>query len=410
VSAVPFVTRRRFLTGATAAACAGLGCNRFGNDGRGPTARPAIGFLRQTDAASILMAEELGTFAKNGLAPVLRRASSPGDLADRLVSGEFLAAQLPASIPLSRALASAEASTADVVTLMVLSHNGAGVTLGRDLCQGVRFLDLPGLRDTLVRRSSPAPVTFAVPAIGGTDDLWLRYLLAAASVPRDRFNVVEAPAEQMLPDLREERIVGFAAPDPWCALAAAQDVGFTFATAQDICRSAPRSVLVTTAANLNERRADLRKVVRAVVEASVWLDTLANRARPVLGETLARRQGLDLEPGPVRARLGSVYDLGCRLGERDFEDDMLFFHRAGRVNLPRRADAMLALALLTRFRLGGATTEAAVDRTLRDDIYREVARDMGIPLPDDMKPLVITLDAVRFDPAAPPEWRRLWGG
>ena len=32
----------------------------------------------------------------------------------------------------------------------------------------------------------------------------------------------------------------------WSALAAAQDLGFTFATAQDICRNAPRSVLVTT--------------------------------------------------------------------------------------------------------------------------------------------------------------------
>ena len=89
---------------------------------------------------------------------------------------------------------------------------------------------------------------------------------------------------------------------------------------------------------------------------------------------------------------------------------MLFFHRAGRVNLPRRADAMLALALLTRFRIGAVATEKAVDRTLRDDIYREVARDMGIPLPDDMKPSVITLDAVRFDPATPAEWPRLWGG
>ena len=372
--------------------------------------RPAVGFLRQTDAASLLMAEELGAYGKHGLTPVLRRASSPNDLTGRLVSGELLAAQLPASTPLARALVTEHASPADLVTVMVLSHNGAGVTLARDLCQGVRFLDLAGLRDALARRAAPGPLNFAVPDIGGTDDLWLRYVLAAASVPPDRFHVVEAPPEQMLADLREERIVGFAAPDPWSALAAAQDVGFTFATAQDICRSTPRSALVTTSGTLAERRAELRKLVRAVVEASVWLDTPANRSRSVLGETLARRQGLDLEPGPLRARLGSVYDLGCRLGERDFEDDMLFFHRAGRVNLPRRADAMLALALLTRFRIGAVATEKAVDRTLRDDIYREVARDMGIPLSDDMKPSVITLDAVRFDPAAPAEWPRLWKG
>src|SRR6185503_16398995 len=112
----------------------------------------------------------------------------------------------------------------ELVTLMVLSHNGAAVTLSRDLCQlgqpghpaepgrpalgqtgegdqGVKFLDLVALREALARRRGPTPLTFAVPAIGGTDDLWLRYLLAAAAVPRDRFAVVEIPVEQMLPDL-----------------------------------------------------------------------------------------------------------------------------------------------------------------------------------------------------------------
>jgi nitrate/nitrite transport system substrate-binding protein len=426
VSAVVVPTRRRFLEGATAAAWAGLGCNRFGGHNGGGTARMLVGFLRQTDAASLLMAEELGSYAKNGLAPTLRRGLSPADLVDRLVSGELLAAQLPASVPLARALTSNGAQGVELVTLMVLSHNGAAVTLARDLCQlgqpgqaaqmgqagegdqGVKFLDLVALRGALARRQGPTPLTFAVPAIGGTDDLWLRYLLAAAAVPRNRFAVVELPAEQMLPDLREERIVGFAAPDPWPALAVAQDVGFTFATAQDICRHAPRSVLVTTSVALSEKRAELRRLVRAIIEASVWLDTVANRSRALLGETLARRQGLDLDSGPLRARLGSVYDLGCRLGERDFEGDILFFHHAGRVNLPRRADALLALALLTRFRIGSGTAEAVVERTVRDDIYREVAHDMGIRLPDDMKPFVITLDAVRFDPAAPPQWPSLW--
>lgn len=383
------------------------GCSRRSDE---PIVKLPVGFLRQTDAASLLIAEELGTYAKHGVVPALRRGASPADLAARLTVGELVAAQLPASLPLLRAMKADKPQPTDLVTLMVLSHNGAAITLARDLCQGVKFLDLVGLREALARRAAGSPVSFAVPAIGGTDDLWLRYVLAAAGVPQSRVNVVEVPAERMLPDLREERIVGFAAPDPWPALAAAQDVGFTFATAQDICRYAPRSVLATTSAMLNERRPELKKLVRAVIEASVWLDTPANRARPLLAETLARRQGLDLDAAPIRARLGSVYDLGCRLGERDFEDDMLFFHHAGRVNLPRRADALLFMALLARFRLAPTGAADAVDRAIRDDVYRELARDMGVPLPDDMKPFVVTLDAVRFDAAVPADWPGLWGG
>src|SRR5204863_7321400 len=114
---------------------------------------------------------------------------------------------------------------------------------------------------------------------------------------------------------------GFAAPDPWPALAVQQDVGFTFATAQDIWQAAPRSALVTKAENLTARRAELKAVARAVMETSVWLDVPANRARSTIGDLLARHQNLDLDSGPIRSRLASVYDLGCRLGEHDFEDD-----------------------------------------------------------------------------------------
>ncbi len=370
-------------------------------------ARPAVGFLRQTDAASLLMADEIGIFAKLGLAPNFRRAASPLELRDRLISGEIVAAQLPASLP--AAFAMIGATHPDLVVLMVLSHNGAAVTLGRDFCQSVKFLDLGGLRDAVTKRASGGPVVMAVPAVGGADDLLLRYLLGAAGVTPSQVRIVAAPADRILADLREERIVGFAAPDPWPALAAGQDLGFTFATAQDICRTAPRSVLVTTASMLATRRSELKALVRAAIEASVWLDVPANRALPLVGEVLARRHNLDLDADPIRARLGGVYDLGCRLGERDFEDDMVSFHRAGRVNHPRRADAFFYLALLSRFGFGPATAgPAIVDRTIRDDLYREVARDMGVPLPDDMKPFVVTLDSVRFDPNTPEEWPRLW--
>lgn len=369
--------------------------------------RPALGFLRQTDAASLLLGEELGYYGKQGLAPSFHRAGSPVELKNRLLAGEVVAAQLPASMPIALA---ALGDSSSLVTLMYLSQNGSAVTLARDVCDGVKFLDLDGLRKAMPPREA-APLVFAVPSSDGPNDLLLRYLLAAAGVAPARVQIVVTPAERMIPDLRDERIVGFAAPDPWPALAAQQDVGFTFATAQDIWRTAPRSALVTTVKALTERRSELKAIVRAVIETSVWLDVPANRARPTIGDVLARRQNLDLDAGPIRSRLGSVYDLGCRLGERDFEDDLLFFHHAGRVNFPRRADALLYLALLGRFaRRDLSARQPAVEQSIRDDLYREVAREMGVSLPDDMKPFVITLDAVRFDPNAPAEWPGLWSG
>jgi len=413
--------RRRFLRGAAAvAARAGswslggaagmsLSCSWPGGARTSRRARPTLGFLRQTDAASVLLADELGFYAKSDLAPRLQRAASPNELKDRVASGELLAAQLPASLPIAMAHARAAPGPDDLITLFVLSHNGSAVTLARDLCEGVTFLDVPGLFRALRPRMATGPLVFAVPVVGGCEDLLLRYLLAAAEVPRDKVQIRALSADRMLPELRDDHIVGFAAADPWPALAIQQDVGFTFATAQDIWKTAPRTVLATTRRALDERRAELKAVVRAVMETSVWLDVPANRVRSTVGEVLARHQNLDLDAGPIRSRLTSVYDLGCHLGERDFEDDMLFFHHGGRVNAPRRADALLYLALLARFGLiSSPPRPEAVGRSIRDDLYLEVAREMGVVVPDDMRPFVVTLDTVRFDPSAPAEWPGLW--
>ena len=404
-------TRRAFLRQLGGATClaGGLACSWTAGSRESHRARPSLGFLRQADAASLLLAEELGYYGKQNLNPRLQRAVSPLDLRDRLTTGELLAAQLPASLPIALASASPSAAPTDLVTLLVLSQNGAAVTLARDLCSGVKFLDLEALRQVILHRAASSPVAFAVPVAAGCDDLMLRYLLASAGVPADRVQIHVLPPDRMIGELRDDRIIGFAAPDPWSALAAQQDVGFTFATAQDIWRTAPRSALVTTVKTLAARRSELKAVVRAVMETSVWLDVPANRARMITGDVLARHQNLDLDSGPIRSRLANVYDLGCGLGERDFEEDILFFHHGGRVNSPRRADALLYLALLARFGLIPAPARPAVlDRAIQPELYQEVAREMGVLIPDDMRPFVVTLDAARFDPNAPDEWLHLW--
>src|SRR5262249_37710825 len=149
-------------------------------------------------------------------------------------AGELLAAQLPASLPIAIAHARAAPAPDDLLTLLVLSQNGSAVTLARDLCEGVKFLDLPGLSKALRSRMAAGPLTFAVPVVGGCEDILLRYLLAAAEVSLDKVQIRVLSSDRMLPELRDDHIAGFAAADPWPALAIQQDVGFTFATAQDI--------------------------------------------------------------------------------------------------------------------------------------------------------------------------------
>ena len=76
---------------------------------------------------------------------------------------------------------------------------------------------------------------------------------------------------------------------------------------------------------------------------------------------------------------------------------------------PKQIVRNVESALLARFGVVPSPPRAeAVARSIRDDLYHEVAREMGVVIPDDMHPFVVTLDAVRFDPSAPGQWPSLW--
>src|ERR1700710_762116 len=95
-------TRRSFLR-AAGMASASAGCSWTSASRAQHRLKPVLGFLRQTDAASLLFADELGYYAKQNLSPVFHRASSPVELRELLAAGDLVAAQLPASLPIALA-------------------------------------------------------------------------------------------------------------------------------------------------------------------------------------------------------------------------------------------------------------------------------------------------------------------
>jgi len=106
----------------------------------------------------------------------------------------------------------------------------------------------------------------------------------------------------------------------------------------------------------------------------------------------------------IDARLHGDYDLGGTLGSKKFDKDVMKFHEGGKVNFPRRSYVYWFLAQYVRFGLVKDTPDFAkvADSLLMQDLYREVAKEMKIAVPDDdMKPITIKLDNVTFDPKKP---------
>jgi nitrate/nitrite transport system substrate-binding protein len=157
-----------------------------------------------------------------------------------------------------------------------------------------------------------------------------------------------------------------------------------------------------------KRREDLKKVMKAILEACKMLDQMANRkiAAPVVG-----KPGFINAPADViDNRLAGIYDLGCNQGQQVYQGDQMMFHKKGTVNYPRKSYGIWFMTQYVRFGLLPKAPEykAIADKLIMQDLYKEVATSMGITVPDDdMKSFSTSIDKAVFDPSKPEEYLKL---
>jgi nitrate/nitrite transport system substrate-binding protein len=414
--------RRRFLRTALGAAGAplllsALGCNndKNGSSGGASTAAAAggsgsgaadglirIGFIPLTDCASVVMADKLGLFKKHGVNVEVTKEASWANVRDKLLTGELSAAHCLFSMPLSVYTGIGGPAGKELKIAMVLNANGQAITLRRDMAAQAGYAELDGVKPAVETLRATKMPTFAMTFPGGTHDIWLRYWLAAAKIDQDSVKIVTIPPPQMVANMKVGNMDGYCVGEPWNGVAVKQDIGYTHVATQDIWKDHPEKALVANADFAETRKDDLRKVMMAVLEASLWLDDLKNRAEAakVIGGTAY----VNAPPDVIDARLAGRYALGGGLGDKVFHDDYMLYHKGGQVNFPRKEYAVWFLAQYQRFGYlkEAPDYDAIADRLILDDLYREAAGALKIAVPDDgPKPFTAKLDGIEFDPKDP---------
>src|SRR6185369_774759 len=118
-----------------------------------------LGFVPLSDAAPLIMAHELGLFARFGLDVHLQREVGWATIRERVIQGELDGAQAPAPMLWSTQLGCG-CAPADVLTAFVLNRHGNGITLAQKLWDdGVR--DGASLRINAHRRRARERLTLA---------------------------------------------------------------------------------------------------------------------------------------------------------------------------------------------------------------------------------------------------------
>ncbi|HEX8039749.1 MAG TPA: CmpA/NrtA family ABC transporter substrate-binding protein, partial [Chryseosolibacter sp.] len=347
---------------------------------------------------------EKGLFKKYGVNVQISKESSWANVRDKLLTGELQGAHCLFGMPFSVYTGVGGNAGSELPIAMMLNNNGQCISLSKDFCGKVKPGDISTVRAAVMDLAAKKEMTFAGTFPGGTHDIWLRYWLAASGVDQNRVKIITIPPPQMVANMKVGNMDGFCVGEPWNQVAVKQGTGFTHLATQDIWKHHPEKALVLNKEFSVAKRPQVKRIMKAILEACIWLDDMQNRKEAA--EIIGRPAYVNAPAEEIATRLNGVYDLGCDYGQKRYTDDYMLFYRGGETNFPRKAYGIWFMAQYVRFHYLKAEPDyqAIAGKLILQDLYREVASEMNIPVPDnDMQPFMVDLDKVTFDPVHPGE-------
>ena len=246
------------------------------------------------------------------------------------------------------------------------------------------------------------PMTFAITFPPGTHAMWTRYWLAAGGINPDKdVTLITIPPAQMVANMKVDKMDGYCVGEPWNARAIADGIGYTAVTTQQIWKDHPEKVLAFTEEFAEKNPKTVKAILRAVTESSQHIDKLENRAH--MAEVVSKPQYINTSKEVILGRMLGDYDYGDGRKEKD-PNYMTFFDR--NTNFPWKSHGVWWISQFRRWGMvkGAPDYTGIVNKVIRPDIYREVAKEMGVAVPkEDMKKETL-FDKVEFDPTKPEEY------
>lgn len=402
------MTRRQLLRATGAAALLGgvpVGYRGgvYANDAP-ETPKMRFGIIALTDCSSIVMAHELGLFKKYGIESTISKEASWAVIRDRLSLGENQGTHMLLGIPYASTMGLQGSPVKPMIIPCYLNRNGQAITLTKALLDKNAKTPAQVKPIAAEAKGRGTPLTFAMTYPPGTHAMWMRYWLASGGIHPDRdVSLITIPPAQMVANMKVGKMDGFCVGEPWNARAIADGIGFTAITTQQLWKDHPEKVLAFTEEFASKNPRSVKASIRAVVEASQWIDRLENRPR--MAEVVSQAQYVNTPKETILPRMLGDYDYGDGRKEKD-KLYMTFFDR--QTNFPMKSHGVW---WLSQFRRWGFVKEppdykGIVDRVHRPDIFREVAKEMGVETPrEDMRKETL-FDGVTFDPADPEKYAK----
>ncbi|MBU2957673.1 ABC transporter substrate-binding protein [Paracoccus sp. 1_MG-2023] len=345
--------------------------------------RLPIAYMPLVDAAPLIVAQEMGFAANEGLDLDLIAAPSWSSVRDMLAFGRVDAAHLLSPVPVAMALGMGGVSTA-LSAVMVLSMNGDVIGVSRRLEDLLRADGHPfDFRDPMaagaaLARVAPDGLTIGAPFPFSMHVELLHRWFEATPLAGIPVTIRTVPPPLMAEALADGEIDAFCVGEPWGSVSVEAGYGALLLPGRAIWSFAPEKVLAVRTDWAETEPHLLGRLMRAVWRASRWL---ANPdARTAASEILSRPAWLDLPPEMIDRALAGRLVVSSR-GEERHVDRFVEFH-GGATGFPWRSQAKWIGQRLAQ-RTGGDVTQAMAraGQVFRPDIYRKQLVGIGADLP-----------------------------
>ncbi|MEY2787689.1 MAG: hypothetical protein RLZZ34_832 [Verrucomicrobiota bacterium] len=399
----PETSRRRFLrTTVAGSLLAGLPAGWMGSvyaDDAPESPSVRFGIIALTDCSPIVVAHEKGFFKKHGIQSSISKEASWAVIRDKLQTGDNQATHMLVGMPIASTMGLLGSAKKPMVFPWILNRNGQAITLKSELMGKVQE-DPAALKPFVEKaKSLGEPLTFAMTFPPGTHAMWLRYFLAAGGIHPDKdVNLITIPPPQMVANMKVGKMDGFCVGEPWNARAVNDKVGFTAITTQKLWKDHPEKVCAFLAEYADKNPKTVKAVLKALHEASVWLDDLGNR--PEQCDIVSKPSYVNCPKEIILGRLLGDYDMG---DGRKFKDPnpMIFSQR--NCNYPQPKYVTWWLSQFRRWGMvSGAPDYAGIAaKVARTDLYEAAMKEIGFAHGGrDDRPETL-FDGVTFDPAQP---------
>lgn len=376
----------------------------------GPEVKGAkLGFIALTDAAPVIMAKELGLFAKYGMPDVVvAKQASWGATRDNLVLGSagggIDGAHILTPMPYLLTLGKIGAAT-PMSILARLNVNGQGISVEKEYLTARADIDAAKMKGIIAKRKAAGnQITMAMTFPGGTHDLWIRYWMAAGGIDPDKdVELVTVPPAQMVANMRANTMEAFCVGEPWNDQLVAQGLGYSAVSTGQMWMNHPEKSFAMRSDWVAKYPRAAIAITAAIIEAQRWCDNPANVAK--MAATIGGRDYLKVPVTDIADRLAGNFTMGDGRVFKNAPFKMKFW--AANASFPYKSHDLWFLVENQRWgKLPMTTNKAAlIAKVNRADIWRKAAAMAKVPAAQvprsDNRGVEKFFDGKVFDPGNP---------